>query len=61
MLRFPLFTLAVLALCGCGVKLPPIAPQSRPLATTNVKPNTDCSPTQENCDKTDPNYRPQGR
>lgn len=44
-------------LSGCGVKLPPIAPE-RPLPPP-PPPKLDCSPQDPTCDRTDPNYRPQ--
>lgn len=54
-----LLALAAL-LGGCGVKQPPIAPQARPLAVVPAARNLDCSPTDEHCDKKDPNYVPRG-
>lgn len=44
---------------GCGVKLPPVAPDH--LSTPAAPLKLDCSPTQEDCDREDPNYRPKGR
>lgn len=51
----------VLALfsASCGVKRPPIAPQREPDPTAQTKLN--CSPYDEDCDKTDPNYQPRKR
>jgi hypothetical protein len=54
-----LVTCALLAFPSCGVKLPPVAPQSDPVAPPPLK--LDCSPNDETCDKTDPNYRPRKR
>jgi predicted small lipoprotein YifL len=53
-----LFIFWAFSLSGCGVKAPPIAPESEKRAPL---PNLNCSPTEENCDKEDPHYRPRGR
>lgn len=45
-------------LAGCGVKLPPVAPEKDPLPASL---NLNCSPSDPNCDKTDPNYKPKGK
>lgn len=51
-----LLTLAcALFLSGCGVKLPPVAPESNP-EPANL--NLNCSVDDPTCDKTDPNYKP---
>jgi hypothetical protein len=48
-------------LTGCGVKQPPIAPRSRPVAVVpGAVLNDHCSPTDEKCDARDPNYKPRG-
>jgi hypothetical protein len=44
-----------LLLAGCGVKLPPVAPERNP-EPANL--NLNCSPNDPECDKTDPNYKP---
>lgn len=45
-------------LASCGVKLPPVAPErnSEPASL-----NLNCSPSDPECDKTDPNYKPKGK
>jgi hypothetical protein len=49
------FLVLTFALQGCGVKLPPVAPQRAP---EPPKPkNLDCSPKDPNCDREDPNYK----
>ncbi len=53
--RSLLALLPLLALVACGVKRPPVAPLHKP---DPVPLKLDCSTTDENCDKTDPNYRP---
>ena len=50
--------LSLICLFGCGVKAPPIAPERRAVPQSL---KLDCSPTDPDCDKTDPNYKPQGR
>jgi hypothetical protein len=45
-------------LAGCGVKLPPVAPERNP-EPANL--NFNCSPGDPDCDKTDPNYKPKGK
>jgi hypothetical protein len=45
-------------LSACGVKAPPIAPERAPMRD---QLNLDCSPTDPDCDKMDPNYKPRGR
>lgn len=53
--RLPLwFFLACLA-SACGVKAPPVAPQQH---LYGPPPKIDCSPTDPDCDKTDPHYVP---
>lgn len=47
---------ALLLLASCGVKLPPIAPERDP--GPPQPPLLDCSPTEPDCDRTDPNYKP---
>jgi hypothetical protein len=54
MKSFLLILACCLFLAGCGVKLPPVAPEKDP-EPANL--NLNCSPTDPNCDKTDPNYR----
>jgi hypothetical protein len=49
------FFLSLLLLAGCGVKAPPIAPERPPKPKIE---NLNCSPLDEDCDLTDPNYRP---
>lgn len=49
----PLYALIALALASCGVKGPPIAPQSRPETRALI---LDCSPYSEKCDERDPKY-----
>jgi hypothetical protein len=51
----PLFL--CLFLFACGVKALPIAPQRSP---EPPKLNLDCSPSDAECDKTDPNYKKHG-
>lgn len=46
--------LTAILLSSCGVKAPPIAP-NRPAVNTA---KTDCSPTEADCDATDPDYVP---
>lgn len=61
-MRLQLLLLAALSLLcfvSCGVKLPPVAPQQDPVVAPPPSPN--CSPSDENCDKTDPNYQPRKR
>lgn len=58
------FALLVICCCcgtiitGCGVKRAPVAPEKKAVP---VPLQLDCSPTDENCDKTDPNYQPRKR
>ncbi len=59
-LPFALLLLALPLLQSCGVKLPPVAPQ-RDEGPPSLSQNFDCSPQDENCDKTDPNYQPKKR
>jgi hypothetical protein len=54
MFRLVLGVALGMLLCGCGVKLPPIAPDRKP---EHAAPKLDCSPQDPNCDKTDPNYK----
>lgn len=58
-MRLLIAALSLLTIVSCGVKLPPVAPQRDPDPVP--PPNMDCSPSDENCDKTDPNYRPRKR
>lgn len=58
-MRVPLAAISLLLLCSCGVKLPPIAPEHDPVPPPPLR--LDCSPTDETCDKTDPNYQPRKR
>jgi hypothetical protein len=46
------------SLSGCGVKLPPRAPEEK---LDLPDPYVDCSPYDPDCDKTDESYIPQGR
>lgn len=58
MKRFFLIFGALVFLAGCGVKLPPVAPEPNP-EPRNL--NLNCSPNDPDCDKTDPNYKPKGK
>lgn len=55
MLRILFGSLLLVLLCGCGVKLPPVAPERTP--DPPARPNLDCSPKDPECDRTDPNYK----
>jgi predicted small lipoprotein YifL len=58
-LRLLLAVFCLVSFIACGVKLPPVAPEHDPEPRPAL--NLDCSPQDENCDKTDPNYRPRKR